>query len=188
LASGMKKEDLLFFPIRGVPHPTFKFWNEGLGPVDNDVSEVSFFGGTPKAIEWWRHVFYAYHDYYISLEVFVGKDYTLINALFLLFPSRFITVWLDDPLAPAHLDLLPLTDESALGSCGPPWFYYQWWMASASERMRMRGIFDWKAKWSWMWWRKRKICQLTRVLSMKNVLERQFGAGWKAPHRSVALD
>jgi len=188
LVSGTKKEDLLFFPMRGLPHSSFKFWNEHLGPIYNEVSEASFFGSTPQTLEWWCRVFYAYHDYYRSLGLFVGKDEALINALFLLFPSRFITVWLDDPLAPAHLELLPLINEGALGSCGGEWYYYQWWVASASERTRMREIFDWNAKWSWPWWRTRKTCRLTRVLGMQSVLERQFTAGWVAPVRSVALD
>jgi hypothetical protein len=39
LVSSMEKEDLLFFPIRGVPHSSFQFWDEGMGPVDNEVSE-----------------------------------------------------------------------------------------------------------------------------------------------------
>lgn len=39
---GVKKEEVLFFPICGVPNPSMRFWQEGMGPVDNEVSEGAF--------------------------------------------------------------------------------------------------------------------------------------------------
>jgi len=170
-SGGAKKEDLLFFPICGVPSWRMRLWSQDMGSMDNEVSKGSFFGGSPKTIEWWQRVFYTYHNHNLSLGFFVGKDQTLINALFLLFPSRIIAVWLDDPLAPAHMGLFPFVDEGALGRCGPEWFYYQWRM--------VREIFDRDFRWAWSWWRDRQSCQLTRVLSMRRVLERQFGVGWR---------
>src|ERR1700722_18913986 len=52
----------------------------------------SFFGGSAQTIKWWRSIYFNYHDRYLSREVFVGKDQTLINALFLLNPRRIISV------------------------------------------------------------------------------------------------
>lgn len=37
--SGMRKEDLLFFPMWSTPHESMRFWGEGMGPVDNEFSE-----------------------------------------------------------------------------------------------------------------------------------------------------
>ncbi|KAJ7288524.1 hypothetical protein C8J57DRAFT_1642508 [Mycena rebaudengoi] len=153
--TGAKAEDLLFYPIEGVPHPSL---NEG-----------SFFGGSPQTVSWWRSTFYAYHDYYLNLGIFVGKDQTVFNALFLLFPSRIITVWLKDPEAPAHLSLSYL-NEGPLGGCGPEWFYYQFWLASPAERGEMQDI--WGSK-------------LTRVSHIEGLLLRQFGVGWKPPASSI---
>jgi hypothetical protein len=39
LLSGAEKEDLLFFPICGVPSWRMRFWTEDMGPIDNEVSE-----------------------------------------------------------------------------------------------------------------------------------------------------
>ncbi|KAF8161545.1 hypothetical protein B0H34DRAFT_841064 [Crassisporium funariophilum] len=139
MVTGTGKEDLMFFPIVGVPGSTMVFWNENLGPIDNEVSEGSFFGGTPKAIEWWARTYYTYHNHYLSLDVFVGKDHSLINALLLLFPSRFITVYPSDASAPAHLALARKPGQAPLGLCGAERFYYQFWLAGGGSR-RMRGM------------------------------------------------
>lgn len=119
--------------------------------------------------------------------MFVGKDQTLINALFLLHPSRIITVWLDDPQAPAHQGLVPLFDTGSLGSCGQEWFYYQFWLAAASDRDAMRVVWDYNARWNWDWWRTRQSCRVTRVLAMKDVLARRFGDGWNPPRKSLSV-
>lgn len=130
----------------------------------------SFFGGTPSTISWWRDLYFTYHDYYLSQDVFVGKDRTLMNALFLLHPKRIISVWLLDPSPPSSH---PGTDKSALslprikrslfgtgkdtplGLCGSTWFYYQFFLASAEEREKMRHLWgnSWGFKpWSLSWW------------------------------------
>ncbi|KDR80102.1 hypothetical protein GALMADRAFT_48997, partial [Galerina marginata CBS 339.88] len=154
--TGTKVEDLLFFPIFGAPGSTFKTWKEDIGPVDSEVSEGSFFGGSPKAVEWWCQTFYAYHDYYLSLGLFVGKDQNIINALVLLFPNRIITVWYRDPLAPARAGLIPLFDEGYLGACGKEWWYYQFWLSGIPEREEMRKTWMDESSWSrWEWWKDR---------------------------------
>jgi len=37
--SGRKREDLLFFPMHRAPPPSMRYWQEGMGPVDNEFSE-----------------------------------------------------------------------------------------------------------------------------------------------------
>jgi hypothetical protein len=130
-------------------------------------------------------VFYAYHNAYLDYQFFVGKDQTLINALAILFPSRFITVWLNDPAAPAQQDFRPLHGESALGSCGPQWFYYQWWLASEHERATISRLWTKEWRWSWDWWRKGNSCKMTRVLPMQRMLEARFNTGWTPPKRTL---
>lgn len=129
----------------------------------------SFFGGSPSTISWWRNLYFTYHDLYLSQGVFVGKDQTLINALILLNPKRFISVWLFDPMPP---DTSSLPHESVphehaprrvsrrdgktpLGLCGSTWYYYQFFLASASEREAMTAIwgsFSPLKFWQWDWW------------------------------------
>ncbi|KAF7346145.1 hypothetical protein MSAN_01841300 [Mycena sanguinolenta] len=199
--SGMNTADLLFFPIAGVPHPTMRYWVQDHGPVDTEFSEGadlfskftqsiyslagSFFGGSPSTVAWWRYTFYAYHDHYLNLDLFVGKDQTLINAIFLLFPSRVIAVWIDDPDAPAHKGILPVVDDSSLGNCGGDWFYYQFWLATPSERQSMREIWASNARWSWAWWRERQECRVTRISSIKDLLKRRFGDDWEPPLHTI---
>ncbi|TFY80804.1 hypothetical protein EWM64_g3208, partial [Hericium alpestre] len=112
--SGTPKDELIFLPIWNPPETRMRFWTEEDGPIDNEFSEGSFFGGAPAAIAWYRNLFYTYHDAYRARDLFVGKDQTLINALLTLFPSRFATVWLfgRDDLA------VPLNAETPHGSCG----------------------------------------------------------------------
>ncbi|KAJ6557233.1 hypothetical protein DFH09DRAFT_1248204 [Mycena vulgaris] len=184
--TGEKEEDLLFYPVCRVPNPSFRYWQERTGPVDDYFSEASFFGGSPKTISWWRDTYYAYHDHYLRQGMFVGKDQNLIFALFLLFPSRVIGVWLDDLAAPAHQELSPYPHEGALGNCGKEeWFYYQYWLASASARESMHKIWESAARWSWGGWRQRHECRTTRVVSIKDLLHRQFGNDWNAPVSSI---
>jgi len=96
---GKGSGDLLFFPMWGPPHPSMQFWSEGMGPIDN---EGSFFGGTTHTIKWWRSLYFDYHDHYLSLGIFIGKDQILIIALFLLNPHGITSVGLGDltPLPP----------------------------------------------------------------------------------------
>lgn len=37
--SGMAKEDLLFFPMRGLPHASMRHWMETLGPIESSFSQ-----------------------------------------------------------------------------------------------------------------------------------------------------
>ncbi|KAJ7695706.1 hypothetical protein B0H17DRAFT_1198480 [Mycena rosella] len=150
--TGEKQEDLLFYPVCRVPDPSYRHWQEHTGPVDAYFSEASFFGGSAKTISWWRDIYYAYHDHYLRQGMFVGKDQNLIFSLFLLFPSRVIGVWIDDPEAPAHKELLPLDNdrEGLLGTCGPrEWYYYAFWLASPAARESMHRIWENAARWSW---------------------------------------
>ena len=39
--SGTKAEDLVFFPLEGIPHSSMNLWSEGMGPIDNPFSEGS---------------------------------------------------------------------------------------------------------------------------------------------------
>ncbi|KAF8960334.1 hypothetical protein BDZ97DRAFT_1905930 [Flammula alnicola] len=188
--TGMKKDELLFFPLTGLPDSKMKYWTEDMGPVDYDISEGSFFGGTPNTVSWWKRTFYAYHDYYLSLGLFVGKDQTLINALFLLFPERLITVWYHDPNSPAHAGLIPYFDAGYLGACGAEWFYYQFWLSGRSTRdaMRESWISVLPSRWvNWEWWKNRQTCRLTGVLALKDVLQGQFGKKWKPPVRTIVV-
>ncbi|KAJ7075871.1 hypothetical protein B0H15DRAFT_916511 [Mycena belliarum] len=182
--SGEKAEDLVFFPLAGIPDTSFKFWTQDFGPVDNEISEGSFFGGAPRAIAWWRSTFYAYHDHYLALDIFVGKDQTLINALFLLFPSRFINVWLDDPAAPAHTGRSAQA-QGGLGNCGPEWFYYQFWLSSRSVQDAMRTLWNKGAWLPWHWGRTRTPCRETRVITMKDLLQWRFGNAWAPPQHTI---
>ncbi|KAJ7175415.1 hypothetical protein C8R46DRAFT_1078825 [Mycena filopes] len=187
--TGQQKDDLFFFPVCRVPHPSLRNWEENTGPVDNYFSEASFFGGPPHSVSWWRDVYYAYHDHYLRQGMFVGKDQNLIHALFLLFPSRIIAVWLDDPEAPAHKELLPPKNpaEGLMGTCGENWFYYQFFLAKWADRVSMNVIWDNAARWSWGGWRPRHECRLTRVVWVKDLLHRQFGNDWNPPASSIPL-
>ncbi|KAF8190900.1 hypothetical protein BJ912DRAFT_1100183 [Pholiota molesta] len=156
-ATAMNKADLFFVPTWDLPHVTMALWNEGLGPVDSKYTETSFFGGPPAAVDWWARAFYAYHDHFLALELFVGKDQALANTLALLFAPRLLTVWANDPRAPAHVALLSSSPgrtpaQSFLGQCGAEWFYYQFLMASEAERERMRERWVAEAGGWWGWW------------------------------------
>ena len=155
----------------------------------------SFFGGQQKVGLWWERYFYAYHDFYLKQKVFVGKDQTLINSLFLLHPERVITIWHGDPEAPAALfkPATTSTDDSVriLGDCGDQWYYYQFVLANEHEQVRMRKIWDsvWDLDfWHLDWWtRKRESCRATRILPMEWLLKRPFGEMWYPPAASVTF-
>ncbi|KAJ3513355.1 hypothetical protein NLJ89_g2999 [Agrocybe chaxingu] len=188
--AGTKAEDMLFIPILGTPHTSMVFWTENMGPIDNGVSISSFFGGSPQAIEWYARTYYAYHDHFLSLEVFVGKDQALINALLMLFPERFLTVWAQDPDAPAHLALNRPKDKGGfLGQCGTERFYYQFFLSDEKTREAMQKLWVEKASrwrwWGWWRWRDTEPCRTTRVLAMKDMLKRKLGEGWNPPRRTL---
>ncbi|PPQ87002.1 hypothetical protein CVT24_002558 [Panaeolus cyanescens] len=205
--SGVRQDELIFFPMWKTPDPSFVYWTEGLGPVDNEFSEASFFGGSPKAIDWFARTFYAYHKHYLAFDLFVGKDQTLINALFLLFPERFITIYERDISAPAFLALnehnpgathnpvpVPQDPEHTgyLGQCGSEWFYYQFMFASGGVREKAKKMWveRERQRWRvWGWWRGKDLreCRETRVVGMRGVLRRVFGDGWNGAVGSVSV-
>lgn len=139
----------------------------------------TFFGGRPKAIEAWYRLYYAYHAYYLTERFFVGRDTALVNSLFLLHPERIITVWPGDPRL-----------GSSLGSCSPSPTagYYQWWLASLSEREDMRA--KWESVWSgnWRaWFGAGESCRALQPLAMRWLLRLPFGEAWKPPTASVDI-
>jgi len=152
--------------------------------------KVHFFGGSPSTVAWWARTFYAYHDYYISKHLFVGKDQTVFNAVLLLFNERIITVWVSDPKAPvADAGLGFFLGKNVLGSCGPEWYYYQFWLSIRQTRDEMRKIWLEKDREAQIarWWKKKILpCRLTRVLALDTLLEQTFGEGWKAPVPTLA--
>ncbi|KAG7441719.1 uncharacterized protein BT62DRAFT_471770 [Guyanagaster necrorhizus] len=107
-------------------------------------------------------MFYRYHDDYLSQGVFVGDDETLANALFLLFPSRMVTVDLD-------------VCES-----------YRYPLASPLDRHRIRNAWD---MWNWLeFWNFRhakESCLTPRSTSMMAVLKARFGQGWTPPRATL---
>ncbi|TFK26312.1 hypothetical protein FA15DRAFT_616074 [Coprinopsis marcescibilis] len=164
---GVEKQERMFIPISNAPSPVAgRKWKEEFGPFDEDVSEGSFLGGSPNAISWFSHTFYTYHDRYLSMNYFVGKDQTIFNAIMLLFPTRFVTVWNHDPLAPAISQLRtalvhnPATNPqspfgsvtakvvswlkgaAALGNCRDDWYYYHFFLASEREQEAMRDLWE----------------------------------------------
>jgi hypothetical protein len=159
-----------------------------------DLQPGSFFGGSPSTIAWWARTFYAYHDYYSSKNMFVGKDQTVFNSLLVLYNQRIITVWVNDPEAPAanfgrgFKTLNPFYRNNALGSCGPEWYYYQFWLSDRQTRDEMRDIWleNDREPENARWWKMKLQCRLTRVLALGSLLKRTFGEEWKAPTPTLA--
>lgn len=113
----------------------------------------SFFGGKLPAIKWWASTFYELHDYYLSRDIFVGKDQNLFNTIMFIHPARILTVWPRDPLK--RLDPPPpLRNALDPQPNGPPegqyvptrkctwaaWYYFWYWLASDHERREMRQL------------------------------------------------
>jgi hypothetical protein len=163
----------------------------------------------PNAVAWWYDLFFTYHDHWLEKGFFVGKDQSLANALFLLYPSRIFGVWLSDPAAPAAASLLAnspafssydvshpppkLQLESPLGQCLDDWYYYVFFVGSEAERAAMASV--WLRMWRWMWpWEwvtqvnvAKEPCRLTRVLAMERTLTRAFGEAWTPPKTSLTI-
>ena len=195
--SGMKKDDLMFFPVTGMPYWSQRYWKEDQGPVDVDFSEGrvsfasilkfahistfyagSFFGGSPSAAKWWSKTFYAYHDYYLSLSYFVGKDQTVFNALFFLYPERFIAMYYGD---------MPYIDQGPYGACGYGWWYYHFWFGDEEGKRWDRESWLSKLGMGWRFWRERVGCTLVPVVPMKEMLGGWFGWGWTPPERRLEM-
>ncbi|PPQ90556.1 hypothetical protein CVT25_015870 [Psilocybe cyanescens] len=197
--TGMEKENLLYFPLFETVDSTFKDWQENMGPIANSgqVSEGSFFGGSPSTIAWFSKTFYAYHDYYLSQWLFVGIDQDIFNAIFLLFPERIFTVWMKDqkaPKSPVHHGMTPSKIIPGLhlgyynGECGDPWFYYQFWLSDRKTRDEMRKLWIEEAQWRRLrWWTERRMCQMKKAKSMMDILKTSFGVDWKPPQRSLNI-
>jgi hypothetical protein len=145
---------------------------------------------------WWARTFYAYHDYYVSKRLFVGKDQTVFNAVLVLFNERIIAVWAFDPKAPAAdpgLGFQSLkffyrrSSNHPLGSCGLEWHYYQFWLSDRQTRDEMRKIWIDKEKEPQdadadaRWWKMKLQCRFTRVLALNALLKKTFGEEWKPP-------
>jgi hypothetical protein len=216
--TGKKEEDLLFFPIQHPPYSA-KDWNKDMGPIDTDFSEGktfllfpsvradlysrpgSFFGGSPSTMAWWARTFYAYHDYYISKRLFVGKDQTVFNAILVLFSKHIITIWVYDPKAPTSnhglgLESLKIFSRSnPLGSCRLEWHYYQFWLSDRPTRDGMREIWIKKERKpdhdkgdleDAKWWKMKLQCRFTRVLGLNGLLKEIFGKEWRPPPPTLA--
>ena len=210
--SGQREENLILFSIQRLPDVSMLLWKDNMGPIDNDFSEGmtfkliipgifahdtqsgSFFGGSLKIVTWWERLYFAYHDYYLKQSVFVGKDQSLINSLFLLQPDHVIVVWHGDPDAPSTLykpKSVSSDDTSGLlGDCGNAWYYYQFFVAGERDRATMQSVWDrrwhwdfWHAEW---WTRKRETCRVTRVLAMEWLLRKPFGEMWRPPPTTVS--
>ena len=159
---------------------------------------------------WWARTFYAYHDYYVSKRLFVGKDQTVFNAILVLFNERIITVWVFDRKAPAANPGLGFqslkffqrrstsnNNNNPLGSCGLEWHYYQFWLSDRQTRDEMRKIWIDQEKepqedttttttnssntTDARWWKMKLQCRFTRVLAVNALLKRTFGEEWKPP-------
>ncbi|KZV95185.1 hypothetical protein EXIGLDRAFT_766451 [Exidia glandulosa HHB12029] len=139
--TGTPAEDLILIPLEHPIPKRFAAWEERDGPIDagdkTSSSEGSLFGGKPKALEWWLDAYFSYMRYYLSEGHFIGNDQSIMNALFMLYPERFITVWNRDPRAPSSPGL---SHYGGLGYCGDPWYYYISWMGKDVERKRMNAI------------------------------------------------
>ena len=129
-----------------------------------------------------------YHDHYIFKRgKFAGKDQTVFTTLFLLFPERFVTVWQFDRKAPQYIGV----SEGPLGNCGEAWWYFQFFVSSRSDQERMRDIWTpdrhnpTSSKWRL---RTPRVCRLTRVLPIRDVLDRSFGISWKPPKATIDID
>ncbi|KAF8161504.1 hypothetical protein B0H34DRAFT_382450 [Crassisporium funariophilum] len=181
--TGVAKKDLLFYPVMNQPPRGYADWTEDMGPIDIDLSEGSFFGGSPSTVAWWARTFYAYHDHYLSKGMFVGKDQTLFNALFFLFSERIVTVWVYDPEAPAHDGMVHAITRGYLGSCGPEWYYYQFWLSDRKTRDEMRQIWleNDREPENARWWKVKVPCRLTGVLALRDILRRTYGNSWEPP-------
>lgn len=217
--SGTPRDDLVFIPMEHAPDVSFVRWTEEDGPIrsTDDFSEGphrrfatpplltrfagSLFGGTPRAMEWWYRAYLAYFYHYLATDHFVGNDQLLMNALFILYPDRFITAWNRDPESAFDSGLSSW--YGGLGYCGgasplparappadapraDPWFSYEFFLASDTERAKMNDMWT-SEKLRWDFWRQRPRCRPERILPMKDVLVRTFGPNWRPPVPALPL-
>lgn len=194
--SGARLEDMMFIPMWNLPKVDFLLWKEERGPIVQDFSQESLFGGMFKSIFWFERFYYAYLDHYLDRgHESVGNGEALINSLILLHPEQFITVWHGDPASPSAV-YNPATSfhdetELILGECGNPRHYFQFFLSSSAEQDSNREI--WNGVWNWKFWdlekwtRVKETCRMTRVLAMQWTLRRRFGDMWRSPAQSVVF-
>jgi len=109
----------------------------------------------------------------------------------MVYPKRFITVWQYD----SEYDGYKKSPEGPLGECGGSWWYYQFFLASASEREHMRRIWtpsytpspdfpnqptavDGGETKAWM----------ARLLWINDLMDRKWGGEWKPPQTPVDIN
>ena len=134
---------------------------------------------------WLSHTFYSYHDHFLQLGLFAGREDSILNSILLLYPTRFITVWPRDPTSLARKGQPPsILTYGSLGVCGLEEYYYQWWLSDSETRDKMRS--------QWMsevgkssWWKLKVPCRLTRAIGIETVLRQTFGEDWIAPSATI---
>ena len=132
-------------------------------------------------------MFYAYHDHYLSKGIFVGKDQTLINALLLLFPHRFLTLW-----ARTSLEHRLNGMKFEAGMCGPHWYFYEFVLANGAERGKMNRRWAEEMK-VWQTFKVKWLklggpsCTPTRALPMDRALRMGLGSDWRAPDTTIRI-
>lgn len=201
-------EDLIFMQIYDAPprKRRWRLWKQDDGTVDLGMmsegspkhstrlrrlierfsSSGSFFGGRLQAIKWFSSEFYSLHDYYLSRNVFVGKDQNLFNTLLFLHPSRFLAVWPRDPLRRFALQNSRIegTEVPERKCTWDVWYYFFYWLASEEERRSMRRFLvdgydketSWVNKiWDWAMSAGEGECKVVRAWSFKDVLKETAG-------------
>lgn len=205
--SGRAEEDLIFMPLKGLPNPSMSMWTEGMGPVENQISQSTFFGGMANAVNWLHDAYFAYHNDWLRNGRFVGNDDAIFNAIIFLHPSRVLGLWFSDPFASKAMAILSSTQFSSytpqdpppkemlltpLGQCHNYASYHIFFLSRDMERNQMARL--WLNKWRWMWpWQwirqvmvKKTPCSLTQVLPMLPTLSnRAFNGNWLPPSSDI---
>ncbi|KAJ7075842.1 hypothetical protein B0H15DRAFT_805916 [Mycena belliarum] len=114
LAQAGKKSDFAFWndagTLCGPILRVWEVWNEGSSLSGEKAEDLRFFPLDLARIPDKLQV--------LDAELGTSCCQTQDNTLFLLFPSRFINVWLDDPAAPAHTSRSART-RGGLGNPAP---------------------------------------------------------------------
>ncbi|EJD32439.1 hypothetical protein AURDEDRAFT_178493 [Auricularia subglabra TFB-10046 SS5] len=167
-----QRPDAVFMPIQWTPKWGNRGWKEDDGPLDIDMAIGSVFGGTPAGLQWFNKAYFTYFYHYLDAGYFAGKDQTVWNALLMLFPDRFVTVFASDP------QTMPggKNRGQGPGDCGGWWGYYAYWLAPPHERLATEEEFFNGVR-----------CTRIRALPLLSVLRRSLGWGWTPPRASVKL-
>ncbi|KAK7030864.1 hypothetical protein VNI00_013974 [Paramarasmius palmivorus] len=211
-----KEESKIFVPAHGMFKRSNRYWKDSDGPVQDQVTDGIFFGGTPSAITWLRGTSDAYREHYSS--TLLATNDNLMNTLILLYPSRFIGVHTDDPESPAWISppsvfddrwlrymvnkyiVKDLTAPRALGRCGEESLYYQFFLANKPTRDKLaKRWLDAHDGWedqihvpgrASAWEPEEdERCRLTNPILFKDVLKRKdvFGPDWYPPNAEVSF-